>query len=334
MSKPGLWGQLRRSRLTMLGFGLVASLLLMALFADLLASDLPIMGRFRGQTYLLPALTRPAALRAYDNQRLQKERGPGDWFWFPLCEYGPEQQPKILAPPPAAPNRIHWLGTDDRGRDVFARLVHGARASLSVGIVAVAIYTSIGLLLGLLAGFYRGRVDFLISRLIELGLSFPTFFLILIVMALLGRSSLGTMMLVIGLTRWTDVARLVRAETLRIRELDFIAAARVAGAGPARIMRRHILPHAAGPVLVNATFGIAGVILVESALSFLGFGTPPPTASWGEVLGQAYSNAHAWWLVLAPGALIFAAVSGINLLGQGLHDVLTATTSSTEDSGH
>ncbi|PID39202.1 MAG: peptide ABC transporter permease [Proteobacteria bacterium] len=195
--------------------------------------------------------------------------------------------------------------------------------------LAVAIDVLIGLCLGLLAGYHRGWVDVIVSRVIELGLSFPAFFLILTVMALLGRSSLWTMALVIGLTRWTGVARLVRAEVLRLRELDFVAAARISGVSSLRIMVRVVLPHALGPVLVSATFGVASVILVESALSFLGFGAPPPTASWGEVLGQAYENPHAWWLVFFPGLLLFLAVSAINLLGQGLRDALDPRTQGT-----
>ncbi|MCK5796757.1 MAG: ABC transporter permease [Deltaproteobacteria bacterium] len=324
VERAGIWSRLRRDRWGFVALMTLLGLLGVAVFGDLLASDLPVVLRFHGQTYLLPALTRPAALRAYDNQRLRREVGAKDWAWFPLCEYGAEQQPPIVSPPPASPSARHWLGTDDRGRDVFARLIHGSRVSLAVGFVAVAIYVLIGLFLGLLAGYHRGRVDWVISRVIELGLTFPTFFLILTVMALLGRTSVWTMALVIGLTRWTGVARLVRAEVLRLRELDFIAAARVAGASSARIMLRHLLPNALAPVLVNATFGVASVILVESALSFLGFGTPPPTASWGEVLGQAYDNPHAWWLVVFPGLLLFIAISAINRLGQGLHDALDA----------
>lgn len=327
--RRGLWRRLRRDRATVMAMGLLGALALLALGADLLASDLPIALRWRGETFILPAITRPATLRALDNQRIRRELGAREWAWFPLCEFGPEQQPPITRPPPAPPGQGHWLGTDDRGRDVFARLVHGSRASLAVGMLAVAIYVLIGLCLGLLAGYHRGWIDAIISRVIELGLTFPAFFLILTVMALLGRSSLWTMALVIGVTRWTGVARLVRAEVLRLRELDFVAAARVSGASTTRILLRVLLPHALGPVLVNATFGVASVILVESALSFLGFGAPPPTASWGEVLGQAYENPQAWWLVLFPGLLLFISVSSINLFGQGLRDALDPRTEGT-----
>jgi peptide/nickel transport system permease protein len=318
------WQMLRKSRSCRAGSMILSSLVLLAIFADLLASDLPILLHLKGTTYVLPSMIRPPALRAYDNQRLRREvsGGAGDWAWMPLCEFGPEQQPEILRPPPADPDTLHWLGTDNRGRDVFARLIHGTRASLSVGFVSVGLAMLLGLMLGVFGGCLGGWVDNVLSRLVELGLTFQTFFLILIVMALLGQTSLFTMMVVLGLTRWTDVARLARAEVLRLKELDFITAARVCGAGPLRIMVRHLVPNALGPVLVSATFGVASAILVESGLSFLGFGVPPPMASWGEVLSQAVEHPGAWWLTLCPGLLIFLTVSGLNLLGEGLRDAL------------
>jgi peptide/nickel transport system permease protein len=315
-----LWRR-RLSRSALLALG---GLALVALGADCLAGDLPIIVRHRGETFVLPAVTRPAALRTYDNQRLRREqeKDEGSWALYPLSEYGPEQQPEILEPPPAPPSGEHWLGTDDRGRDVFARLVHGTRTSLAVGFGSVVLYVIIGLTLGLVGGYFRGRTDWVVSRLIEIGLTFPTFFLILIIMALSERTSLLMIMVVVGLTRWTDVARLVRAEVLRLRELDFITAARAAGAGAPWIIWRHLLPNAMGPVVVNATFGVAGAILVESALTFLGFGAPPPTASWGEVLSQAYEFQNRWWLTLCPGALLFLTVTCLNLVGEALRDAI------------
>jgi peptide/nickel transport system permease protein len=321
--RAGLRQRLSRSRQGRVGLGLLVALLAAALFADVLASDLPILLNLDGELYVMPAVTRPAALRDKDNQGLRRDlvRGRGQgWALFPLCEYGPEQQPKILRSPPASPDRVHWLGTDDRGRDVFARLVHGTRTSMLVGFCSVAIYLLIGVTLGLLAGYLRGGADFLISRLIELGLTFPAFFLILVIMALLERSSIWTVVLVLGLTGWTHVARLVRAEALRIRELDYITAARACGAGPARVMLRHVLPNAMGPVWVNAAFGVAGAMVAEAALSFLGFGTPPPTASWGELMGQGFEFPDRWWLVLCPGLLLFITVTALNLLGEALRD--------------
>lgn len=321
--KGRLRQRLARSRQGRVGVAALGVLLAMALLADVLASDLPLLLSLDGEVYVMPGLTRPAALRDQDNQRLRRDITRGrikGWALFPLCEYGPEQQPKILRSPPASPDGDHWLGTDDRGRDVFARLVHGARTSLMVGFCSVAIYLLIGVTLGLLAGYLRGGVDFVISRFIELGLTFPAFFLILVIMALLERSSIWTVVLVLGLTGWTHVARLVRAEALRIREMDYITAARACGAGPARVMLRHVLPNAMGPVWVNAAFGVAGAMVAEAALSFLGFGTPPPTASWGELLGQGFEFPDRWWLVICPGLLLFITVTALNLLGEALRD--------------
>lgn len=317
-----VWRQLRRKPLAMLGLAVIVLFGLLAAGADFLASDMPIWLNFRGQTYAFPNLTRPAALLEYDNQRLIKEFADTDWAVFPLVPFGPIQHPEMLKPPPAAPDAVHWLGTDDRGRDVLARLIHGTRVSLSVGFVAVGIYVAIGMLLGAVAGYYGGLLDSTISRAVEIMLTFPTLFLILAIMGMLEKTSIFTVMLVIGLTRWTGVTRLVRGEVLKLRQQDFVTAARALGVRNSRIVLSHLLPNALGPVLVSATFGIAGAILVEAALSFLGFGTPPPTASWGEILNQAQQNDMKWWLTVFPGAAIFVTVTAYNLLGEGLRDAI------------
>lgn len=225
---------------------------------------------------------------------------------------------KILEPPSAA----HPLGTDDLGRDVLARMLHGARISLSVGFVAESIAIGIGLVIGLLAGYYGGKVDSLLMRFVDIMLCFPTFFLILAVIAFIG-PSIWNIMFIIGVTGWMGVARLVRAETLSLKERDFVAAARAQGAGTARILFRHILPNTLAPVLVAATLGVAGAILVESGLSFLGIGVQPPTPSWGNILTAGKDNIEfAWWLSLFPGLAIFLTVLGYNLLGEGIRDAV------------
>jgi peptide/nickel transport system permease protein len=224
----------------------------------------------------------------------------------------------VLMPPSA----MHWMGTDELGRDVFTRVVYGARISLKVGFVAVGIALVIGTVTGLVAGYYGKWVDALLMRLVDIMLCFPTFFLILAVIAML-EPSIWYIMLVIGATGWMGVARLVRAEVLSIRERDFILAARTIGASDLRILLRHILPNAMGPVLVAATLGVAGAILTESALSFLGIGVQPPTPSWGNILtsGKDYIG-FAWWLSLYPGLAILVTVLAYNLLGEGIRDAI------------
>jgi peptide/nickel transport system permease protein len=214
------------------------------------------------------------------------------------------------------------LGTDDLGRDVLARILYGARISLLVGFVAVGIATSIGILLGALAGYYGRWVDALIMRFVDIMLCFPTFFLILAVIAFL-EPSIWNIMIIIGLTSWMGVARLVRAEFLSLRERDFVLAARAIGAQDFRIIFRHILPNAISPVLVSATLGVAGAILTESALSFLGIGVQPPTPSWGNMLiAGKQTLGTAWWLSVFPGLAILVTVLGYNLLGEGVRDAM------------
>lgn len=225
---------------------------------------------------------------------------------------------RVLMPPSAE----HWFGTDELGRDVFTRMIYGARISLKVGFVAVGIAVTIGTAIGLLAGYYGGFLDNLMMRGVDIMLCFPTFFLILAVIAML-EPSIWYIMAIIGLTGWMGVARLVRAEVLSLRERDFVQAARALGASDVRIICNHILPNALSPVLVAATLGVAGAILTESALSFLGIGVQPPTPSWGNMLtsGKDYLE-FAWWLSLFPGLAILVTVVAYNLLGEGIRDAL------------
>lgn len=219
------------------------------------------------------------------------------------------------------PSAAHWLGTDALGRDVFSRMLYGARVSLWVGFVAVGLAVAIGLTLGLIGGYFGGLTDEVIMRGVDVMLCFPSFFLILAVIAFL-EPSLTNIMVVIGLTSWMGVARLVRAETLTLRGRDFVLASKLAGAGPVRIISRHILPNAAAPVLVAATLGIAGAILTESALSFLGLGVQPPTPSWGNMLMEGKDVMEiAPWLSVFPGLAILITVLGYNLLGESLRDI-------------
>jgi len=225
-----------------------------------------------------------------------------------------------------APSSVHWMGTDGLGRDVFSRMLFGARISLLVGFVAVGIATAIGIVLGAIAGFYRGWVNVVIMRLVDVMLSIPTFFLILAVIAFL-TPSIWNIMIVIGLTSWMGVTRLVRAEFLSLREREFVLSAQTLGAKNLRLIFRHLLPNSLTPIIVSFVLGVASAVLIESGLSFLGLGVQPPQASWGNILtdGKEYIQ-FAWWLSLFPGLAILLTVLGYNLLGEGLRDALDPRT--------
>ncbi len=218
------------------------------------------------------------------------------------------------------PSWQHWLGTDQQGRDVFARILYGTRISLTIGVVAVAIYTAIGLVLGGLAGYFGGRVDMLVMRLIEVMICFPTFFLILTLRGFIDDPSIFHIMVLIGITGWTRIARLVRGEFLRLKNQDFVQAAIALGLTKRKIIFRHLMPNALGPVFVAATFGVAGAILIEASLSFLGLG-PATAPSWGQILTAGRQTGKIV-LILAPGLAIFITVSLLNLMGEGIRDAL------------
>ncbi|OGW83772.1 MAG: peptide ABC transporter permease [Omnitrophica bacterium RIFCSPLOWO2_01_FULL_45_10] len=239
--------------------------------------------------------------------------------------------PKIATHNPAAidtksilsgPSNSHILGTDTLGRDIFSRIVYGSRISLSIGFIAVGISVGIGIFFGSIAGYYGGKIDSIIMRFIDICLCFPTFFLILAVIALV-EPSIFNIMAIIGLTSWMGIARLIRAEILTLKERDFISASRIMGARGSWIILRHLIPNAIGPVLVSATLGMGGAILIESSLSFLGIGVQPPTPSWGNILMDGKSTLGvAWWLTVFPGIFILLTVLAYNLLGEALRDLL------------
>ncbi len=226
---------------------------------------------------------------------------------------------KNLLMPPCAK---HLLGTDSLGRDLFSRLIYGSRISLSIGIIAMGIATFLGLVLGSWAGFYGKLSDTIIMRFADIMLCFPTFFLILAVVAVL-EPSVFNIMIIIGLTSWMGPARLIRGEILSLKEREFIQAETALGANNLRIIVRHLIPNAIGPVLVNATLGIAGAILLESGLSFLGLGVQPPIPSWGNILIESKSTLGiAWWITLFPGLAILITILGFNFIAEGLKKII------------
>lgn len=313
-----VWRQFRRGRMAVGALFVLFFLGGVALFAPFIAGDHPIYMVKDGAHYPLPNILKYSDLVSFDFGAW--ERGPGNWALMPPVPYAPERS--NLRHRLQGPNREHWLGTDDRGRDVLSRMVWGTRISMSIGFIAVGISVLIGVFIGALAGFYGRFVDMIAQRLIEIMMCIPVFFLIIALIAFLP-PSIYNIMVVIGITGWTGVARLVRGEFLKLREADFATAARATGLRDRRVIFRHLLPNALAPVLVSATFGVAGAILTESALSFLGFGVPPPTASWGEILSQSKRYIDfAWWLVSFPGLAIFITVTAFNLVGEGLRDAM------------
>jgi peptide/nickel transport system permease protein len=320
--------QFRKNKPAVLGLIFVLGLFGMALMADFLANDKPLVMRYRGQIYF-PVLKdyavwigasrwQPEFQNISFKDFVAANFRDDDWVWFPPIRY--YQTDIDLADALQPPSSEHFLGTDDIGRDVASRMVHGSRVSLSVGFVAVSIYVLIGLVIGALAGYYGGIVDTIASRLIEIMLTIPTFFLIITVVAFLP-PSIFNIMVVIGITNWPTVARLTRGEFLKTKSLEYVVAAKALGASDFRTIFRHILPNTLAPVFVAATFGVASAILIESTLSFLGFGVPQSTASWGSILFNGRQMLpRNWWLSSFPGLAIFLTVTSYNLVGEGLRD--------------
>jgi peptide/nickel transport system permease protein len=309
------WRRFRHSKLAAAALFYVCAMSLIAFFAPLIANRKPLLER-TASGWSSPALAD---------------------YWLEDPDLDPVTQPAtytLRAPIPFSPNTIdlrsrlaaptgsHYLGTDDLGRDVFARMIHGARVSLTVGLLATLIALVVGSFFGAMAGYYGGAADWIVSRTIEVVLCFPFLFLVLGIVALF-KPSMTTLMIALGLTSWTSEARYIRGEFLRIREAEFAQAARASGARDGRIIFRHLLPNALAPVIVSASFGVAAAILTESALSFLGLGVPLPTASWGSVLSAAHEHIdYAWWLVLFPGLAIFSTVAAFNIVGERMREAL------------
>jgi peptide/nickel transport system permease protein len=318
-----VWKRFKRNPIALTGFYVVCLLVFVALSADFLANDKPYYLQYHGKVYfpivrsymVAARLERwPAELLNVDFKKLE-----GAKALFPPVPYRPSNI--NLLEPLEPPSAEHWFGTDKLGRDVMAGMIHGSRISLSIGFVAVGIAVLIGILLGAIAGYFGSWPDLVISRLFEVMLSIPTFFLLITIAALLPPSIYLTM-LIIGATSWVGIARFTRNEFLKIRNLDYVTSAIALGVSDRKVMFRHILPNALAPVIVSVVLGVAGAILVESSLSFLGIGVPAELVTWGSILQEASNTTFAWWLAVFPGAAIFITVLAYYLVGEGLREVL------------
>ncbi len=332
------WVRYRGRPIGMIALAFVVFLTVVAAFAPAIAGTKPVICRYKGRLYMpclgyfnrrweAPIFTKDKFRGTYP-QNL-REKDPDSWAIWPLVFQDPYRRvrdnewpgrPENPSRDEGRPTAVNLFGTDQYGVDVFAKMVHGTTIALLVGFVSMGLAGSIGIIVGAVGGYFGGWVDMLTSRLTEVVMCIPTLVLILALVAVVEKPTIWKTMAIIGATGWTGIARLTRAEFLRLKESEFVMAARAAGAGPVRIMLRHILPNALAPVLVPITFGIAAAILIEGSLSFLGFGPPPPTASWGSILNSARSNLQLWWLVVFPGAGIFLTVLAYNLVGEALQE--------------
>lgn len=345
MNKPGkkhakavgpwrdLWRRYRTYKLGTIGLIISCSLFLIAFMAPSIANDEPLLCKYDGSIFM-PAVVETVQNLPFASSIIKKsrpfryesfafkeeyDRERGDWAVWPLVPFGPNE---LVTAPLQTPGGDHWLGTDESGRDVVARLVHGAGVSMKVGLISMSIAAVVGILLGAAAGYAGGWTDMVISRLIEIVMCFPVFFIILAILAWLP-PRIEYVMVIIGLVRWVGIARYTRAEVMKTRDSDFALAARALGAGPLRIVFRHLVPNAMAPILVSITFGIASAVLIEAGLSWLGFGVQPPDPSWGILLRSGYENLFTAPHLIPPACVaIFLAVLSFNLIGDTLRDVI------------
>ncbi len=332
------WLRFRRRKIALLALVYVLLMAVVGIFSPAIAGTKPIVCSYKGKLYF-PAM-------AYFNPRWEnpvfytdgfrriypknlKEKDPESWAIWPIVYQDPyrrvrtgewEGQPANPTQDKGKPGRYNWFGTNRAGVDVFAQMVHGTRTALLVGFVSMGIAGAIGITMGALAGYMGGWVDVGLSRLIEVVMCIPPLVLILALIAILEKPTIWHLMAILGATSWTGIARLTRGEFMKLRQMEFVAAAQALGASHQRIMFRHILRNALAPILVPITFGIAAAILIESGLSFLGFGAPPPNPSWGTLLNSGRTNLQMWWLVFFPGVAIFLTVLAYNLIGEGLQE--------------
>ncbi len=332
------WRRFVRRKEAVAALMLVIGLALVAALSPAIAGTKPIVCKYKGQLYF-PALS--YFNESWENPIFQKDKfrkryplnlpqkDPQSWAIWPLSFNDPYRRVEDKEWPDrpgnprgdqSGPTGMNWFGTDEIGVDVFAKMVHGTRIALLVGFVSMGIATAIGLLIGAIGGYFGGWIDTLLSRFTEVVMCVPTLVLILALWSLIQKPTIWHTMVIIGATGWTGIARLMRAEFLKIKQADYVAAARVSGISTPKIILRYILPNALAPVLVPVTFGIASAILLENSLSFLGFGAPPPNPSWGSVLSSAHGNYQLWWLTVYPGLAVFLTVLAYNVIGEALQE--------------
>lgn len=345
------WRRFRKRRIAMSAMSFVLLLAFVAIFSPAIAGTKPVVCWYKGSLYFPamgyfntkwenPIFQKDGFRKRYNPEKF-KERDPDSWAVWPLVYQDPLRRtrsrdwPGKLDNPTGAegrPSKHNLFGTDQQGVDVFARMVHGTRTALLVGFVSMGIASVVGVAVGAAAGYFGGWVDVVFSRIIELVLCIPSLVLILALLAIVDQPTIWHIMAVIGFTRWTSIARLARGEVMKLKQMDYVAAARALGAGKVRIIYRHILRNALAPILVPVTFGIAAAILIEAGLSFLGFGPPPPNASWGGLLSAGRATIQqTWWLIVFPGGAIFLTVLAYNLIGEGLQE---ATDPRLKQAGH
>jgi len=329
------WRRFRRQRIPFAAFLFVGFLALSALLAPFVAGTKPMVCRYKGELYSpFVAYYGGPENGVFFRDRFRgvypvplKKKDPESWAVWPLLykdpyrriesgEWDGDPGDKALAPPSSR----NLFGTDEQGRDVLARVLYGTRIALLVGVISMGIAGTLGILIGALAGYFGGKVDLVISRIIEVLMCVPTLVLILALLSIIERPGILHLMAVIGFTRWDSIARLTRGEVMRIKASDYVLAARALGASWQRILFRHVLPNALAPAFVTIAFGIANAVLIESALALLGFGSTPDSPSWGRTLESWRSNKDCWWLAVFPGTAIFLTVLAYNLVGDGLQE--------------
>ena len=311
-----------RSWLGAAGVLVAATLVLFAIFADMLASDLPIACKVHGHTWLFPNVTQPGELVELGGEAVATD---AEWSLMPLVAHGPAAGPGTgSAAPLLAPGAVkgHPFGTDREGRDVFARVVHGTRTYLVFALAAVVVSLLLGGMMGSMAGLFGGATDAIVGRAIETVSAFPPLVLVLGIQAAVPRATVATLFLAIALTRWPEVARLVRAEVMLVATRDYVLAARALGASPLRVLRRHVAPNVRGQLIILGAIGVPAVILIEASLDFLRVGETAGAVSWGETMSEFRDAPGAWWLLAFPGLFLFLTVMALTLVGEARRDAL------------